>query len=266
MQLHTVPARQGAIWVRQGLKAFFRQPLGFAALIATFMFIVLLLALLPLVGQLLVLVALPLTSLSFMLATQVTLQGGFPTPLLFITPLRGGGPRVRALVKLGLSYAAATFLVMWISDLVDAGVLETTMASLPAAAQAGGEAVAAKLATPGLMSGLALRLGLAGLLSVPFWHAPALIHWGGQGCAQSLFSSTIACWRNRGAFTVYSLTWFALLLGVCLLLALTGSPAVITVGSMAMSLVFPTVFYASLYFTFADCFGFEPPAAEVVAA
>ena len=27
---------------------------------------------------------------------------------------------------------------------------------------------------------------MGALLSVPFWHAPALVHWGGQGLTQAL--------------------------------------------------------------------------------
>ena len=38
MRLQTVPARQGIVWVRQGFRAFFRQPLAFAGLFATFLF------------------------------------------------------------------------------------------------------------------------------------------------------------------------------------------------------------------------------------
>ena len=49
-------------------------------------------------------------------------------------------------------------------------------------------------------------------LSVPFWHAPALVHWSGMGIAQALFSSTLAVWRCTGAFVVYSLCWAALIL------------------------------------------------------
>ena len=68
-------------------------------------------------------------------------------------------------------------------------------------------------------AGLLLRFGLLGLLSVPFWHAPALVHWDAQGAAKSLFFSTIAVWRNKGAFIVYSLAW----LGVFMLLRLVAN-------------------------------------------
>jgi hypothetical protein len=120
------------------------------------------------------------------------------------------------------------------------------------------DVVAARLADGRLQLGLVMRFGLAGLLSVPFWHAPALVHWGAQGVAQSLFSSTVAMWRNKGAFTMFSLVWLGVVLafGVAanLIAALLGQAQLVALLAMPASLLLSTVFYTSLYFTFADCF------------
>ncbi len=269
MKLQTVPARHGALWVRQGFRVFFKHPMAFAALFAAFMFAVLVLALLPLVGPFMVLALLPLVSLGFMLATRIAVEGGSPTPRVFIEPLRVDRFRRLAMLQLGLIYAVTTFMVMWLSDLVDGGAFEALMDAMPAG-QTKPETVAAKLDAPGLALGLLLRFGLAGLLSVPFWHAPALVHWDGHGCAKALFSSTLACWRNRGAFAVYSLVWLALILvfGMVgsLVFALLGQAQLFALAVVPMSLVFSTVFYVSLYFTFADCFVPGDPAPEPTAA
>ncbi|MBN8510527.1 MAG: hypothetical protein J0L57_18190 [Burkholderiales bacterium] len=69
--------------------------------------------------------------------------------------------------------------------------------------------VDALLADPRLVQGMLVRFGLAALPSVPFWQAPPLVYWQGQGVAQALFSSTLALWRRKGAFAVYALAWFA---------------------------------------------------------
>jgi ABC-type multidrug transport system fused ATPase/permease subunit len=257
MKLRTVPALHGAVWVRQGFRAFFKRPIAFAALFAAFMFVVFVLALLPFVGPLLMLTLLPLVSLGFMLGTRMVVGGGQPTPAVFVAPLRAEPQRVRSMLWLGLIYAIATFVVMWLSEVADGGAFEALMDALPAA-QTAPDVVAEKLAAPGLMWGLLLRFGLAGLLSVPFWHAPALVFWDGQRCAQALFSSTLACWRNRGAFVVYSLTWFALIVAfgivASMAFAVFGSPQMFAVAGVPSSLLITTVFYASLYFTFADSF------------
>ena len=257
MRLQTVPARQGVLWVQRAFRTFFKRPMAFAALFAGFMFAVFVLALLPFVGALLVLALLPLVSLAFMIATRIAVGGGFPTPRVFIDPLRAGRPRAVAMLELGLIYAVATFVVIWLSDQVDGGAFEALMEALPAS-QTAPETVAAKLAAPGLALGLLLRLSLASLLAVPFWHAPALVYWDGHGCAKALFSSTLACWRNRAAFIVYSLAWFALILlfGMVgsLVFGLLGQASFFAVAAVPLSLIFTTVFYVSLYFTFADCF------------
>lgn len=259
LRLRTVRAAQGLAWVRQGLRTFVKQPMAFAALFAAFMFVVFVLALLPLVGSLLVLALLPLVTLGFMNATRIAVAGGFPTARVFAEPLQGNRRRALAILKLGLVYAGATLLVMWLSDWVDGGAFEALMQAAPdSATKAPSVDLQTRLAAPGLASGLALRFGLAGLLAVPFWHAPALVLWGGQAAAQSLFSSTLACWRNRGAFTVYMLAWVAViaLFGTVgsLVFSLAGVPKLFAVAVVPMSLLFTTVFYVSLYFTFADCF------------
>lgn len=257
MRLQTVPAARGSLWVKQGFRAFFKRPLAFAALFATFMFTVFLLALVPFAGAFALLTLLPLVSLGFMIATRITLDGGAPGARVFIEPLRRSKQQRIAIVQLGLVYAVATFAVMWLSDVVDGGAFEALMDAMPAG-RSSPDAVAAKLAAPGLGLGMLLRFGLAALLSVPFWHAPALVHWDNHGCAKALFSSTLACWRNRGAFTVYSLMWFGLIVAFgmvgSLVFALLGQSQLFALAAVPLSLGFTTVFYVSLYFTFADCF------------
>jgi len=109
-------------------------------------------------------------------------------------------------------------------------------------------------------AGLAIAVLVAGtLLTIPFWHAPALVHWGGQAVGQSLFSSTLAVWRAKGAFVVYILGWVGSVmlfaLGSALLLGLLGQPQWAGLVGIPGGLVFSAVFYISLLFTFNDSFG-----------
>ena len=265
MKLRLVPASRGVLWVRQGFAVFFKQPLGFAALFATFMFVLFLALLLPMVGSLLLLAMLPLASLGFMIGTRQALDGRFPLPRVFIEPLQQGRSAQAAMLQLGVLYALATALIMWLSDAVDGGALDRAMQALGSSKTTAEETQAA-LSDGRLQAGLLLRFGLAGLLSVPFWHAPALVHWGGHPALKSLFFSLVACWRNRGAFALYALTWTAVILVfavlVNLLFAIFGQTQMMALAAMPASLIFSTVFYASLYFTFADCFeagSAEPP-------
>lgn len=114
-----------------------------------------------------------------------------------------------------------------------------------------------------------VRFGLAALLSVPFWQAPPLVYWQGQGVAQALFSSTLALWRCKGAFAVYALAWFAVIVVfaaiAALLFSLLGARQLAGVVAMPAALVFSTVFYVSLLFTYEGCFS-EGDASSLPAA
>lgn len=263
MQLHLqqVPARNGRLWIRHGFKVFQRQPLALASLFGLFLFAGFVAMLLPFVGPMLTMASLPLLSLGFMLATHLVLQKKTPTASVFIAPLKLTPERRRDQLLLCLSYAVAMLLVGLLADWIDGGSTRDLQKLITD--NADNETIANAATDPRLFWGLATRLGLMGLLSVPYWHAPALVHWGGQGVAQSLFSSTLALWRNKGAFAVNTLLWGGLLMAVAsvvsLLFALIGIAQFAPMVLMATGLMLSTVFYASLYFSFVDCFMFGAP-------
>jgi hypothetical protein len=256
MKLQLVAPRQGLVWVGNAFRVFARQPLGFAALFATCLFVVLLLGIVPVVGTVAALALPPAGSLLFMIASRRVVAGRTAMPGSIAELAAAGRPRLVALVKLGVAYAAGTFALLWLAGVLDGGALVAFLESLPDE-RTTGEAAALRVADPRVQLGVILRLAFAGALSVPFWHAPALVHWGGQGWAKSLFFSSVAIWRNKGAFAVYGIAW----LGVWMLLLPLLSIAVVVLGAqrlaivaMPLTLAYMTLFCASFWFTFADCF------------
>jgi hypothetical protein len=169
--------------------------------------------------------------------------------------LRQGRARAIAMLQLGLVYAFATWIVVTVAGWLDGGAFEEAM---QIATRSSGDPAAVAEKIGALQGSLLLHTALLTLVSIPFWHAPALVHWGGQGVAQSLFSSTIAIWRNKGAFTVYGLAWLGVLIAfgvvMTLVFSLLGMPMMGAMALLPASLIFWTAFYASLWFTFADCF------------
>lgn len=268
MKLQLVAPRQGFVWVQRAFQVCARQPLGFAALFATCMFVVLLLGLVPVVGTVALLVLPPAGSLVFMIASRRVVEGTTAMPGSIAELAAAGRARLVALVKLGIAYAVATYLLFWFAGVLDGGALTAFLESLPDE-RTTGESTVTRVADPRLQLGLILRLAFAAALSIPFWHAPALVHWGGHAWAKSLFFSSIAIWRNKGAFTVYGVAW----LGLWMLLLPIVSIAVGVLGSQRFALVatpltlaYLTLFYASLWFTFADCFSSDdavPPRDDV---
>ncbi|MEF7613407.1 BPSS1780 family membrane protein [Aquincola sp. MAHUQ-54] len=264
--LHEVAPRQGFAWTRNGFRAFFRRPMALSSLFIAFMLAALLAMAVPAGGLLLVL-ALPLLSLGYMIATRSALAGGPVHPGQLIEPLRGAtaspenAGRRKALLILCALYALATLCIIWLSDSIDGGRferLQVLMASGQASESAQAE-IEQLLADPSLRNGLLVRFGLAAVLAIPFWHAPALVWWGGQGVPQALFSSTLAVWRTKGAFLMYTAAW-ALVIGAFGFVAATvftllDARQLVGVAAMPAALMFTVAFYVSLYFSFVDTFG-----------
>ena len=259
MKLKQVPAKRGAIWVRQGFAAFMLRPIAFSSLFTLFVFYFFVTLLVPFVGPLLLLVSLPLVTLGFMIATQRALKGVLPMPTVFIEPLRRSRAQTVALFRLGLIYAVSLFLIVTLIDVLDGGKFQAFQEAL---ASGKPEAVEPMLVDTALLFSILLRMGLTSLLSVPFWHAPTLVHWGGMGAGKALFASTVACWRNKGAFLLFGLAWTALIMlvsvAINLLMVVLRQPQGVALMAVPAALMFTTVFYTSLFFTFADCFDVPP--------
>ncbi len=264
LRLHTVAPRQGAKWIVQAFALWRKRPLAFVSLFMFFLFGVLMLMLVPLIGPLLGLGLLPMLTLGFMIATRSALQDG-PVNVLQIAEGLRVPDRSRRLSQLLLCgvYALGSIGVMELSAWIDEGLFEKLQMAM-ATPNVKPEVVNALLLDPRLANGMLARLGLAALLSVPFWHAPALVHWGGQGVVQALFSSTLALWRAKGAFTVYALCWLAVTLGLgllaTLLVLLLGSRQIVSLLAMPAGLIVSALFYVSLWFSFSDSFGEDNPA------
>lgn len=263
LRILDVKPRQGARWVSQGFSWLLKKPLPYTSLIAFFLFACLVLLAVPYIGALAVLCLLPLLGLGFMIATRSALEGGSVHVGHLAAPLRASTPAesARRLILLRLCglFAIASAATMLLGDFFDGGSFERLQILMAATRSPANQAeIDAVLAEPALRWAMAWRLVVTSLLSIPFWHAPALVWWHGQGVAQSLFSSWLACWRNRGAFAVYGLAWaftivlFGLAAGT--VFALLGAPQLVPLAAIPAGLMFSTAFYVSLYFTFSDSF------------
>jgi hypothetical protein len=268
LRLNRVAPAQGWQWIRQAFALWWRRPIAFAALFTFFFLsVMLLMVLVPVLGGPLGMALLPMLSLGFMVASRSTLAGGPAHALQLADGLRHPDrARRRAQWLLCGGYAIASMTVIALADWVDGGLFEKLQRLISQTGADGKPSpqLEAVLADPRLVQGMLVRVVLAGLLSVPFWHAPALVHWGGQGFVQAMFTSTLALWRNRAAFTVYLLGWVGLMTAVALLVMvvgmLTGARQALGLLTMPIGLVFSTVFYVSLWFSFTDTFGEpEPP-------
>ena len=257
MKLNIVPARTGITWAKMGIRTFFKQPLVLSGLFFMFMALLSIASVLPFVGSALALALLPAATLGLMAATKEATRGKFPMPSILISAFRAGQQRKRAMLVLGALYAGGVLILMGLTALIDGGQLARLYLL--------GGAITEEMVSQGnfqLAMWVAMPLYL--LLSLLFWHAPALVHWHGVSPVKSLFFSLMACYKNFGAITVFGLFWMGLFAGVALLVslvaALLGSPAFAGVAMFPAAMLMVAMFFTSLYFTFDGSFVDDEPA------
>ena len=121
MKLNVVPAKTGSLWVRQGIRAFWKQPLALTGLFFMFMASMSILSIVPVLGGFLALMLLPAASLGLMAATREVELDKFPMPFILATGFRNGAEGKRNMLVLGLIYALCFVGVMGLSTLMDGG-------------------------------------------------------------------------------------------------------------------------------------------------
>ena len=251
MKLNVVPAKTGTLWVRQGIRAFWKQPLALTGLFFMFMASMSILSIVPVLGSFLALMLLPAATLGLMAATREVELGKFPMPFILAAGFRTGAGGKKNMIVLGLIYALCFVGVMGISTLVDGGDFAQLYL-------VGGTLDAETVMEPDFQNAMWLSMMLYLPLSLVFWHAPALTHWHGVPVGKSLFFSTVACLSNWRAFLLFGVMWTGIFLGTTLIITLIGS--LIGDGEFAAMALLPamlmlaSMFFSSTYYSFVDCF------------
>jgi len=252
MRLNTVPARTGLLWVKLGIRTFFRQPLAMTGQFFLFMAVVSVLSAIPVLGMALALVLVPTATLGLMASSREADAGRFPMPVQLIAALRTGPERMRAMLTLGAAYAGALLVLASL-----AALLGTADAAPAAGTEVTSEALQAAMAGPGLWLMLLLYLPVL----AAFWHAPALVHWHGVSPLKSLFFSLMACWANKAAMLVFMAGWMGVFLlaglAMSLLGGLMGGAEGLQVVMYPLVLLLASMFHTAIYFTYRDSFATE---------
>ena len=262
IRLRSPSAVAGLLWIRRGFRTFWRRPLGFFGL---YLFVVacLVVAMLSPFALLIVIVLLPMLSLGFMLATEDVLNDLPLRPSVFWAPLVMTRQARRALLAIGLVYVAASIAIALLADSIDGGEARRWAEKLMTPRTDGQMPEVPPLSALGSAVLLFKSFGVA-LVSIPLWHAPALVHWGRQGVAQAMFSSVVAIWRTRAAFAMFVLGWVTVALGFAMLivvLAATLGAAAVSLAAFTCLVALTATFYVSMWFGFVDTFEITPPVA-----
>ena len=254
MKLQLVPARTGPLWMRQGMRVFWRQPIALSGLFFMFMGLMTIISLFPLVGGVLAMLIFPACSLGLMAATREALQGRFPMPRLLLVGLLGQAARRQQMIWLGVFYVLGFCAVLALSALADGG----DFARLYLGGSVNGRLDQSTVEQSEFQLAVLVCLVLYIPLSALFWHAPALVHWHGVPAVKSLFFSLMACLGNWRAMLAFIAAWAGvyIAMGSALLIlsALLDAPSLLGWGFMPLMFLLTAMFFCSGYFTFRDSF------------
>ena len=195
MEVKSVPAMHGALWVAHGYRLFRAYPFAWLALCPTVWVVLLASMFIPFAGPVIGLILMPALTAGLMLAASEAQHGRIPGPAAVLAPVRANS---RAFLQLGFAYAAMVFAVMllglWMGGPKAAGVPPPSTLGNPL----------------GSLRTLMFALPLYVPILLAFWFAPALVHWHGMKPVKALFFSLAASWRNLRAFMIYGLLWVVL--------------------------------------------------------
>ena len=263
IRLRSLSAVAGLSWIQRGFRTFWRRPLGFFGL---YLFVVACLGLsmmLPPVAVLLLIVLLPMLSLGFMVATEDVLNDLPLRPSVFWSPLLLTPVARRSLLAIGMLYVLASVGLAVFANWIDGGEAQRWMEKLMTPRTDGKMPELPPLSALGAAVLMFKSFGVA-LVSIPLWHAPALVHWGRQGVAQAMFSSVVAIWRTRAAFAMFILGWITVVLGFAMLIFLLAASlgaAAVSLAAFTCMVALTATFYVSIWFGFVDTFEITSPVA-----
>lgn len=255
MKLNIVPAKRGLTWVHMGMQTFFKKPLPLMAIFFLFMLAVTLLGSVHVIGLVISLIIMPAATAGLIAAGSNAYLNQEVSPRLLFVAFFASNPIRKNMLILGVFYAIGVGLCVaatqWIDDGAIARMYLTGKMSAEAAQQA-----------EFLPALLVFMLSYC-VVSMAFWHAPALVLWLQVPPIKSLFFSLVACWRNLGAFCLYALGWFVLIVLVVLLSSLLGMLAgggsAVSMVILPMTLLLTAMGMYSIHATVRDCFDSSSP-------
>ncbi|MEY3580883.1 MAG: hypothetical protein RI984_1987 [Pseudomonadota bacterium] len=259
--MQNIPSQVGIEWIRQGFALFRKQPAELSMLFLLYMLLMFAVSLIPLIGQALPLLLVPVFSMAFLQACVHIEQGKKVLPNLLWTGFRS--PALPILLQLGVIYMLAAVFSVAASSVVDGGVFWKLLSGQLNPEK---EKIVA--------DALPLAMIFAALIYIPFcmalWHAAPLAAWQRMNLVKSIFYSFFAV-RNCGkAFLAYGLGWIVMGIAIpafisAILMLAIGRSEIMMMVLMPFSIVMTIVMYCSFYPTYVQVFD-RPGAAKITEA
>lgn len=249
--MNKLPASTGWNWIKQGFALFRKRPGQFSLLFTTYLMVLVVLMLIPLIGSFVPPFLAPIFTMVFMTACVQIDRKGVLNPLQLRASFQS--PVSKRLFTLGAVYlviaAIMSVVGVWIVSLMDGGSFTQLLMSQ-------------RKAEPTTDQNIALLITMLVFFLIfipPLWFAGPLIVWQKMPVFQSMFYSFFAVFKTLPAFLVYFLSWF--FIGIFIPAMLAGMLSTLVGKSFAMVLLFlltiimSIVLYCSFYHTYLDVFG-----------
>jgi hypothetical protein len=246
-------AGTGWSWLKQGASLFRKQPAGLTTLLFADILVSVLIGVIPFLGAMLAIVLVPCFSMAFMQACLLIDQGKRVTPDVLLTGFRQ--PAVKTLLKVGLVYLAVFFvLAMIMRFAVDPDILKQ--------AEGSGDPAGMRV-SGGDMLGLLVVFLLQAVAVLTLSFTAPLTYWQNMAPGKAVFYSFFSVLRAGRAFCTLLVSWFAILFGLCILVAmLLGASSAARIVIMWVFFLFFLLLQCALYAAYRQIFG--TPAATPV--
>lgn len=247
MQARQLPMQRGWAWLREGVAIWRRNPALVTFATFGYLLSIVLLSIVPILGQLVASLLMPALSVGVLNACRAVDAGRKAGPDVLFSGFKSNLP---SLVAVGGLYLAGTILVLLLVSLVDDGSLFALMRGEDIEEQMRGD------------STLGFTLLVALVLSTPvmmaYWFAPVLTSWWQVPAAKALFFSFYACLRNWRPFLAYAIglaIFGAILPGIVIGVLGLVSPTLGSVLSLPIPLIILPVIFCTFYTATRDVFG-----------
>lgn len=239
--------QRGWAWLREGLQLWRRNPALITFATFGYLLSIVLLSIVPVLGQLVASLLMPALSVGVLNACRAVDAGRKAGPDVLFS---GFKTNLQSLIGVGGMYLAATIVVLLLVSVVDDGSLAAIMRGEELEAQMSGDS----------SLGFTLLVGL--VLSTPvmmaYWFAPVLASWWKVPAAKAMFFSFYACLRNWRPFLAYALglaIFGAILPGIVIGVVSLVSPTLGSLLSLPIPLIILPVIFSTFYTTTRDVFG-----------
>jgi len=234
--------------VKQGFALFRKQPGGMSMLFLGYMLCMLAVSIIPLLGQLLPVILVPVFSVAFVQGCLHIDQGKRVLPSLLLSGFRK--PVFPMLFALGVLYIIMAIVAIGASSLVDGGALWQLLTG-----QLNKETAEDVIRNSNMGASLLLTIALYVPAAMAFCFAAPLIYWKKVSLGKSLFFSFFAVWRSLSAFLVFGASWFAISMVTSQLLFLIAGRSMGVQLMMPLSMILTVVMHCSFYAAYRQIFG-----------